>query len=207
MRELELVGAICSRLCHDLISPVGAIHNGLEVMGEDNGPDLMRSVMELLTSSTAQSIHSLKFYRLAFGGSGGPDAKISLGEAREAVLDHLSGGRLELDWPAEAQDELIDLPKPKMKAFLNLILIAAEAMPRGGRLSIIVEPDVTMIVGDGPSILFHEATAAALRNPDGVGEITAKLAPAVLAALLIQDSKAKMSLDVEEDRLEMSIDS
>jgi histidine phosphotransferase ChpT len=125
MRELELIGLICSRLCHDLISPIGAVYNGIEVMREDDDPDMRERAIELMTDSTVLAIARLKFYRLAFGGSGGPEIGISMVEARAALSEFLAGGRIEVTWSDRFVGQELQLPKSSIKLLLNLAIVVA----------------------------------------------------------------------------------
>src|SRR5262245_66554930 len=97
-----LANLLCSRLCHDLVGPVGAIGNGLEVLADEDDAEMRRQAIELLTFSAEEASRRLKFYRLAFGAAGGGEVALSLGEAREASRGLLTGGQVGLDWPDAA---------------------------------------------------------------------------------------------------------
>lgn len=134
--DLKVVQLLCSRLCHDLIGPAGAVHNGMELfeeMGADGGDDALKMV----SASVDQLSARLGFFRIAFGLGGLSGRKAPLSEARQLAAAFLEGGRINLDWPVELQGEQTRQPSiPVIKLLLNMILVAIDALPRGGVLSV-----------------------------------------------------------------------
>lgn len=126
---LDLAALLCSRVCHDVISPVGAIVNALEVLEEDD-PSMREFALELIKKSARNASARLQFARLAFGAAGSAGAMIDLGDAGNVANGFLNDEKLSLDW--EAPRAL--LPKNQVKLLLNLLLIATQAVPRGGKL-------------------------------------------------------------------------
>jgi histidine phosphotransferase ChpT len=127
---LDLAALLCSRLCHDLISPVGVIINGLEVMEEDKDEETKTFALDLIKKSAGQASAKLQFCRLAFGASGSAGAQIELGDAEKAARGLLEDGKA-LVW---------NLPralvaKNRVKLLLNMLLVASGAIPRGGTLT------------------------------------------------------------------------
>ena len=141
---LELAALLCSRVCHDLISPVGAIANGLEVMEDDTDEETKTFALELIKKSTANASARLQFCRLAFGAAGSAGAQIDLGDAEAVARGFLEDGKTKLTWSVPR----LLLPKNRVKLLLNLLIIAGQAIPRGGVL--VVEP-----VGDGDAMGFR----------------------------------------------------
>jgi len=129
----DLAALLCSRVCHDIISPVGAINNGLELLDE-GGADA--EAMELIRASALNASVRLKFARLAFGASGSVGASIDTGEAEKAVRDFVGADRkTEITWTGPRAI----IPKNKVKLLLNLFLVAYAAIPRGGTIDITLE--------------------------------------------------------------------
>jgi len=120
--SLDLASLLCSRLCHDMLSPVGALNNGIELITEEKDPEMRKRCFELLEQSAKISADKLKFFRLAFGAAGGYGDMVPVEEAR-SVIDALAGnnGRIEVNWSFSAAA----LPKPAIKVLLNLALIHA----------------------------------------------------------------------------------
>lgn len=139
----DLAALLCSRVCHDVISPVGAINNGLELLDE-SGTDA--DAMDLIRTSALNASVRLKFVRLAFGASGSVGASIDTGEAEKAARDFAA---------AEKKTEIIwngpraIIPKNRVKLLLNLFLIAYSSIPRGGLIEVTLENpelDATFII-------------------------------------------------------------
>lgn len=129
----DLAALLCSRVCHDVISPVGAINNGLELLDE-GGAD--SDAMDLIRTSALNASVRLKFARLAFGASGSVGASIDTGEAEKAAKDFAAAEKkTELTWTGPRAI----IPKNRVKLLLNLFLVAYGAIPRGGSLDIVLE--------------------------------------------------------------------
>lgn len=129
----DLAALLCSRVCHDIISPVGAISNGLELLDEGGADD---DAMDLIRSSALNASVRLKFARLAFGASGSIGASIDTGEAEKVVRDFVSADRkTEVTWTGPRAI----IPKNKVKLLLNLFLVAYGAIPRGGQIDVTLE--------------------------------------------------------------------
>ncbi len=129
--ELLLTELLVSRLCHDLISPVGAIGNGLELM-EEGDAALAKEAMELSQQSARRASGRLQFFRLVFG-SGGARQILGLAEAGQLASGYLDGRKIALEWPtAEGAPEL---PPGGGRMLLGLVMLAAECLARGGVLS------------------------------------------------------------------------
>ena len=128
----DLAALLCSRVCHDIISPVGAINNGLELLDEGGAAD---DAMDLIRSSAHNASVRLKFARLAFGASGSVGASIDTGEAEKVVLDFAGAdGKTTVSW----QGPRAIVAKNKVKLLLNLFLVACGAIPRGGAITIVL---------------------------------------------------------------------
>src|SRR5512139_106273 len=121
---LELASLLCSRLCHDMLSPVGALSNGLELLADEKDPEMRRQCFQLLEQSAKTAADKLKFFRLAFGAAGGFGDLVPVSEAR-AVVDALVGnnGRIAANWSLAGDS----LPKAAVKTLLNLAMIGIEA--------------------------------------------------------------------------------
>ncbi len=135
----DLAALLCSRVCHDVISPVGAIVNGLEVLEEDNDPSMHDFALDLIRKSAQQASARLQFARLAFGAAGSAGAAIDLGDAEAVAKGMFQDDKIALTW---ASPRLL-MPKNKVKLLLNLVMLATNAIPRGGSLH------VEVIAADG----------------------------------------------------------
>ncbi|MGH6671445.1 MAG: histidine phosphotransferase ChpT [Xanthobacteraceae bacterium] len=132
LAALDLAALLCSRVCHDLISPVGAIVNGVEVFDEDKDEETRTFALELIKKSARQASARLQFCRLAFGAAGSAGAQIDTGDAENMARGLIEDEKIKIVWnlPRELR------PKNQVKLLLNMMLIAAGAIPRGGTLTV-----------------------------------------------------------------------
>jgi histidine phosphotransferase ChpT len=129
----DLAALLCSRVCHDVISPVGAINNGLELLDE-GGADA--DAMDLIRTSALNASVRLKFARLAFGAAGSVGASIDTGEAERAAKDFAAAEKkTEVTWNGPRAI----IAKNRVKLLLNLFLVAYSSIPRGGTIEVTLE--------------------------------------------------------------------
>jgi len=126
--NLDLAALISSRICHDVINPVGAISNGLEMLAEEPDEEMRVQAMELIRNSARQAAAKLQFARLAFGAAGSAGAEIDLRDAEKVSRDFVQSAKHSLEWKGMAAT----LPKNKVKLLLNLVALGVVALPRGG---------------------------------------------------------------------------
>ncbi|WP_439529336.1 histidine phosphotransferase ChpT [Pannonibacter sp.] len=132
LTSLDLAALVSSRICHDIISPVGAIINGLEVLDDDNAGDMREFAMDLIRKSARQASAKLQFARLAFGAAGSAGAEIDLGDAQSVATALMENEKSNLNWQVDRHL----MPKNLVKLLLNLLLIANQCVPRGGEIVI-----------------------------------------------------------------------
>lgn len=152
LEALDLAALLCSRVCHDIISPVGAIINGLEVIDEENGEDMREFAFDLIRRSANQASAKLQFARLAFGAAGSTGAEIDLSDAEKVATGYMAGEKAEFSWQAPR----VLMAKNRVKLLLNLILLAAAAIPRGGSVGVLIEGEA-----DRPRFTLRSAGPAA----------------------------------------------
>lgn len=128
----ELAALLCSRVCHDIISPVGAVNNGLELLDEGGATE---DAMMLIRTSARKASARLQFARIAFGAAGSAGMLIDTGDAEAVATAYLRDEKPELVW----QGKRALLPKNKVKLLLNLLLIAHAAIPKGGRITVTLD--------------------------------------------------------------------
>ena len=148
--ELEISALLCSRVCHDVIGPVGAIINGLEVLDDDDDGEMRDIAFDLIRKSARQASAKLQFCRLAFGAAGSAGAELDLGDAKQVVETLLADERVTLQWEAPHETR----PKNQVKLLLNLVLIAMGSIPRGGTLTVSMQRDAIKVsaAGEGAAV-------------------------------------------------------
>ena len=195
MNPVDLASLLCSRLCHDLMSPVGALNNGIELLADETDHEMREKCLELLAESARASANKLKFFRLAFGAAGGFGEEIDTHEA-EIALEGLFGPerRIELGWVVKDEK----LPKGAVKLLLNLAMLAGDALVRGGRLDVGAErrgTEVELAVrAEGPRILLDPNLRETLLNGVNGGPVEPRAAGAWLAHNLVTEAGGSIRL-------------
>lgn len=200
--QLDLAALLCSRLCHDLLSPVGAISNGLELLADERDPEMRARCMDLLDQSATASANKLKFFRLAFGAAGGFGDLVPSQEPHDLVAALVAANeRLTLEWMVAEPK----LAKPAVKVLLNLAAIGMDALVRGGTLKIGAETvsGMTEIVvfATGPRIAFDATVGQALDGTLPQGDLSGRTAPAHMVHLLVQDQGGSLQVVHGPDKL------
>jgi len=206
--SLDLASLLCSRLCHDLLSPVGALSNGLELLADEKDPDMRQRCFELLEQSAKTSADKLRFFRLAFGAGGGFGEAVAMHEPR-AVIDALVGnnGRIAVSWSLASDT----MPKPAVKVLLNLAMIGIEALVRGGTLDIVAETRDTpqgkvseiVVRASGARIAFDPTVGQALDGTLPTDALSAKTAPAYMIEQLVTGFGGGLQTQVSSEQLVM----
>jgi histidine phosphotransferase ChpT len=200
MKSYEFASLLCSRLCHDLLSPVGALNNGIELLGDESDPEMRARCLELLGESARASANKLKFFRLAFGAAGGFADEVDTREARVAIEGLFGGdGRIQLSW-------MVDEPtmsKSALKVLLNLVLIAGDALVRGGRLDVGAEKhdgglDI-VVRAEGSRIVIDPELKKALAGDSAEDQIAPRAAAAWLVHCLVADGGGEVQVMESEE--------
>lgn len=198
---LELAALIGSRICHDIISPVGAIANGLEVLETEKDESMREFAMDLVRQSSSQASAKLQFARLAFGASGGAGAEIDMVDAGRCAAGYFEREKAELDWRVTAPM----LGKSEAKLLLNLLMIAANAAARGGRVMVNAERNedetVMRIVVEGD----RAKCAPGIRDVIGAGvrpdPLDAHSVQPLYTQLLARQADMAITVSEEENRV------
>lgn len=203
-QTVDLASLLCSRLCHDLLSPVGALSNGIELLRDEGDPEMRQRCLELLEQSARISTDKLKFFRLAYGAAGGFGDRVPTQEPRELVRALVANnGRIALEWAVPEET----LPKPAVKVLLNLAAIGIDALPRGGQLDIGAESrdGATEIAvrAAGDRIAFDETIGAALDGSLPPGELSGRTAPASMIREIAQAAGGGLQYALTDESLVM----
>jgi len=203
MKSHEFASLLCSRLCHDLLSPVGALNNGIELLADEHDPEMRARCLELLAESARASANKLKFFRLAFGAAGGFADVVDTREARVAIEGLFGGdGRIKLGWMV---DEPV-MSKAALKVLLNLVLIAGDALVRGGSLDVGAEKQdeglEIVVRAEGSRIVLDPELRRVLVGEMREDEVAPRAAAAWLAHSLVEEGGGQIQVaDGEESIL------
>ncbi len=202
--QTDLAALLCSRLCHDMLSPVGAINNGLELLADEKDPEMRQRCLELLEQSARVSANKLKFFRLAFGAAGGFGEMVP-SEEPEQLLNALveANERLQLEWGVVEPK----LAKPAVKVLLNLAAIGLDALVRGGTLTVGAETrdGQTEIVlrASGPKVAFDQSVGDALDGSLAEVALSGRTAPAHMIRLLVEEEGGNLQYAKTDEALVM----
>lgn len=189
---LDLAALLCSRVCHDVISPVGAIVNGLEVLEDEKDAEMRGFALDLIKKSANTASARLQFCRLAFGAAGSAGASIDTGDAENVARNLFGDERTRLDWIAARAL----LPKNRVKLILNMCLIAAAAIPRGGVLAVTIADggDAVTVSAKGTNAKVAAHVPGLLAGAPENGSVDAHGIQAFYTALVAE--ACGMALDV-----------
>lgn len=200
MSKLDFAALLCSRLCHDLVSPVGAINNGLELLSGEEDADMRAAVFDLIEKSTVQTSNKLQFFRLAFGAAGGFSAHLDTREAEKSLRAFLAGSKVDLEWNVTVSE----LSKGGVKLLLNLCLVGAEALIRGGNLSVsfsgAADGDLSLrIEASGERVIFPDSVRAAVEGTVDEDDLEPRSAPAYLAHVVASELGGAIEVEQASD--------
>ncbi|MEZ5852063.1 MAG: histidine phosphotransferase family protein [Hyphomicrobiaceae bacterium] len=194
--DMELVALISSKICHDVINPVGAIQNGIEIFDDDDGADAKDYAMNMIRDVTRQASARLMFARFAYGAAGSAGSMIDLSTARDLSLGYLGNGKHKLVWNGPPGH----LSKDKVKLLLNLLLAGVSALPRGGEITVTIDQPLERGTFDvrckGTSARVPPFLAEFLAGPPSVSLDTQSIQPYYATRLA---STAGMTIDIGKD--------
>jgi histidine phosphotransferase ChpT len=205
MKDIDLAALLVSRVCHDLISPVGAVINGLEVMEDDDDPGMREEALKLIGRSAAQASAKLQFARLAFGASGSRGDVVPVGDVREAAAKLFEDGKAKLNW--QAPD--VAMPKAQVKALANLVALGNECLPRGGTVSVMVEAGTKgselVVRAQGPSARLAEEMRVALAGETAVDKVDGRAVVPLMLGLVARQQGGRLVTEAKPDEVLLSL--
>lgn len=138
--KMHLAELLCTRLCHDLTGPIGAVNNGAEFLSEE-GFDLQSQAVDLIVSSAFSAVSRLQFYRIAYGNVK-EHGEANLSEKQKIAIDYFAGTKITLDWPETHTDAAgISISLKMLRLIYNLLIIASSCLIRGGKISVRLDKD------------------------------------------------------------------
>jgi len=162
MTEIEFAALLVSRVCHDLVGPLGAVVNGMEVLEDERDPAMREDAIKLVNMSASQALARIQFMRIAFGAAGSAGAELDLGEIGRLVQGLLEGGKVQLQWNVPK----LYWPKDWAKLLMNATLLGVDCLPRGGLVTVETGGDPTApsfrIRAVGTNVRVTEDTTRAL---------------------------------------------
>jgi histidine phosphotransferase ChpT len=160
LSDIDLAALLCSRVCHDVISPVGAFTNGLELLEVEDDENMREMAMDLVKKSAKQASAKLQFCRIAFGAAGSAGSLIDMGEAGDVARAFVGDEKVKLDWQVPRENR----PKAQVKLLLNMMLLGIAGIPRGGRVTVGLDGDGFVVRADGDQARVPERIAEVLEG-------------------------------------------
>jgi histidine phosphotransferase ChpT len=171
LSDLDLAALLCSRVCHDVISPVGAITNGLELLDVEDDEGMREMAMSLVKKSARQASAKLQFCRIAFGAAGSAGSIIDMGEAGDVARAFVGEEKVKLDWQAPRENR----PKLQVKLLLNMMLIGMASIPRGGTVTTLADAQGFTVRAQGEGARINDKVEQVLAGTANLDEIDARL--------------------------------
>jgi len=204
MNEIEFSALMVSRVCHDLVGPLGAVVNGLEVLEDESDAAMRDDAIKLVTSSANQALARIQFMRIAFGAAGSAGAELDLGEIGRLIQGLLDGGKVKLEW---------NVPhaywgKDWAKLLMNATLLGADSLPRGGLVTVTAGADAAApsftVIATGLNARVAEEVTRALKGELLEGPVDARGIQPQLTYRLAQAVKTGLSVAAREGTVEIT---
>jgi histidine phosphotransferase ChpT len=204
MEDIEFAAFLVSRVCHDLVGPLGAVVNGLEVMEDERDAAMRADALKIVSTSAMQALARLQFLRIAFGAAGSAGAELDVGEIGRLVTGLLEGGKVQLRW----QSQHVNWPKNWAKLLMNAALLGADCLPRGGVLEVHVSSDPAApsfrITATSPHARVLDEVANAVRGEAAEAHLDARGIQPYLTHKLSRDLNAGLTLTSREGAVELA---
>lgn len=205
--EVRLAELLCTRLCHDLTGPIGAVNNGAEFLGEE-GFTMQQQAMELIIGSAQQAVARLQFYRHAYGRVNS-QGEACLDEVRELAVGFFHDTRTKLDWPRQYTNAAgVSISRKMARLMVNMMILVSGSMPKGGVLQVRIGkrdngPTEVSIRGEGESIRIDEESMQALQGKMDTADLTPKTVQPYLTGLLAKQVSVVLSRETGACHFEM----
>ena len=202
MLDVRVAELMCSRVCHDLVSPVGAINNGVELV-EELGGEMADDALSLVGQSSRRATAVLQLFRLAYGGAGGQD-NLGLGQVRETASVYLADGKVSFDWRIPTTDNGHHMPPGTVKLLLNLVVLAEETLTHGGTIAVSSNgespPGQLTVTAEGREAALPAALEAALAGDVAVDELTPRTVHAYVSGVFARYYRLSLAFERDSGR-------
>jgi histidine phosphotransferase ChpT len=207
INETKLAEMLCTRLCHDLTGPIGAVNNGAEFLAEE-GFDMQNEAMQLILTSAHEAVNRLQFYRQAYGRVG-ESGEASLSEKKQLAEAFFAPTKVKLDWPdAHADASGVAVSQKMARLILNLLVISGASLIRGGTVAVRLsqspegEKEVR-ISAKGDNVKLDPELVAILKGQGDDAMLTPKTSQPLLAMTIVGEIGAQLAFEATSDTLEM----
>lgn len=199
MVELRVLELLNARLCHELVSPIGAINNGVELL-DDEDPEFVRDAIKLIGQSGRKAGQKLQFYRFAYGTAAAGSAPVN---GRELASGLFEGGKIRCDWSAEAAALTVEW----QRLACNMVVLASEVLPRGGEINVRTNGGGSgiEIAAAGESVNLSAELSAALDPAIAIGELSSRSVHAYFTQRLAAELGSRLLAEIAAQRAVLRI--
>ncbi len=207
--ELKMAEMLCTRLCHDLTGPIGAVNNGAEFLQEE-GFEMQHEAMQLILSSAGEAVNRLQFYRQAYGRQN-EHGEASLSEQKQLVQAFFANTKIQVDWPDSHTDaSSVSISQRMARLILNLLIISSGVLLKGGNIAIrLNESDAKRTVSlraSGEMVRMDPDVLRILTREAVLNQLSPKTAQLALTLTLADELQAKLHFHLGESQLEITVE-
>lgn len=209
IEELRVAELLCTRLCHDLTGPIGAVNNGAEFLSEE-GFNMQSQAMELIVSSAFSAVTRLQFYRVAYGNVK-DHGEANLAEKQKLALDFFAGGKIMLDWPDSHTDSAgVSISLKMSRLIYNLLVLVTAVLIRGGTIAVRITQEVPdqkklTITANGPGLKWEPEMDKLLAGQVSIAELSPKNIQTYLTKRFADDLKATLTYTISDENLVIQV--
>ena len=200
LEDIDLAALLCSRVCHDVISPVGAIGNGLEVLEDEDDPEMRQIAFDLITQSAKAASAKLQFCRMAFGAAGSMGTLLDLNEAGEITEMFIGKEKITLQWNAAREQR----PNSEVKLLLNMVLMGMSSIPRGGEIIVDTQDGHLNVRATGDRAKIPEKILEVMSGEFEPSELDARLVQVYYAMRLASEANYELSAEMSDGEVKFS---
>ncbi|HEV7371959.1 histidine phosphotransferase family protein [Arenibaculum sp.] len=201
--DIRVAELLCSRLCHELVSPIGAINNGVELI-EEMGEDMTDEAIALIAHSAGQAARRLRLLRLAYGAAGA-GGTAGFADAQQAASAYFTGGKISLDWPPGRLPDALAERRGAAKMLLNLLVLGEEALAYGGTLRVDADGGGPSVVAEGRAAGLRPETRAALEGSVAVDALSPRTVHAFATGSFAASYGFRLDVVPGTERLELRL--
>lgn len=208
IEELRIAELLCTRLCHDLTGPIGAVNNGAEFLSEE-GFNLQSQAVELITSSAFSAVSRLQFFRVAYGRVK-EHGEASLADHQKLALDFFVGSKVNLNWPEQYADASgVSLSLRMVRLLFNLMIIGSSALLKGGDIDVTIqqESDGAKVMGltvRGDAIKWDGEVEQIMQSPVDIGQISPKNVQLYVTRKLAEELNTRLTFTATANSISIS---
>jgi histidine phosphotransferase ChpT len=200
----DLASYVSAKLCHDFISPAGAIVSGLDLLKDPSAQDMREEALGLIDASARKLVSMVHFARIAFGAATSAERfdQAELRKVLDGMFDHM---RANLTWSVDAQV----FEKPAARALVNLAYLGGGALPTGGEATVTVRREgeelLMSVESRGPRARLKPETAVGLTGQRLTEGLAGQWIQAFWLSQVVNDAGGTLSVSTDQDLVDIRV--